>query len=146
MTSLALAEGIVRRLRAADRAGKVAPVPFRFRAHDFGLALIVLTGTVLAFTGTHGRPWQRRNPQFHFHFTPTSASWLNMVERFFRDLTVNSLRRGVFRSVNELIEAIQHHVAAPNAHPKPFVWTASASDFLEKVKRGRRKLHSMQSA
>jgi transposase len=90
--------------------------------------------------------WQRRNPRFHFHFTPTSASWLNMVERFFRDLTVNSLRRGVFRSVNELIEAIQRHVAVHNADPKPFVWTASASDILEKVKRGRRKLHNIQSA
>jgi len=64
MTSLALADGIVRRLRAADRAAKVAPVPFRFRAHDFGLALIVLTGKVLAFTGTHGRPWLRRAFQF----------------------------------------------------------------------------------
>ena len=90
--------------------------------------------------------WQRRTPRFHFHFTPTSASWLNMVERFFRDLTVNRLRRGVFRSVNELIEAIQRHVAAHNVNPKPFVWTASASDILEKVKRGRRKLHNMQSA
>lgn len=90
--------------------------------------------------------WQRRNPRFHFHFTPTSASWLNMVERFFRDLTVKSIRRGVFRSVNELIEAIEDHVAAHNAAPKPFVWTATASDILEKVKRGRRKLHNMQSA
>ena len=60
MTSLALADGIVRRLRAADRAAKIAPVPFRFRAHDFGLALVVIAGTVLAFTGTHGRPWLRR--------------------------------------------------------------------------------------
>lgn len=92
------------------------------------------------------KSWQKRNPRFHFHFTPTSASWLNMVERFFRDLTVNSLRRGVFRSVSELIEAIERHVAMHNADPKPFVWTASASDILEKVKRGRRKLHNIQSA
>ena len=92
------------------------------------------------------KAWQRRNPRFHFHFTPTSASWLNMVERFFRDLTVNSLRRGVFRSVAELIAAIEEHVDAHNADPKPFVWTATASDILEKVKRGRRKLHNIQSA
>ncbi len=92
------------------------------------------------------KAWQRRNPRFHFHFTPTSASWLNMVERFFRDLTVNSLRRGIFRSVAELIEAIEEHVAAHNANPAPFVWTAAASDILAKVKRARRKLHNIQSA
>jgi transposase len=89
--------------------------------------------------------WQRRHPKFHFHFTPTSASWLNMVERFFRDLTVNSLRRGVFRSVDDLTTAIEDHVRVHNAEPKPFVWTATATDILEKVKRGRRKLHNMQS-
>jgi transposase len=92
------------------------------------------------------KAWQKRNPRFQFHFTPTSSSWLNMVERFFRDLTVNSLQRGVFRSVPELIDAINDHVAAHNADPKPIVWTATASDILEKVKRGRRKLHKMQSA
>jgi hypothetical protein len=67
MTSLALADGIVRRLRAADRAAtssKLAPIPFRFGVRDVGLALIILTGTVLAFTGTHGRPWLRRAFQF----------------------------------------------------------------------------------
>jgi transposase len=92
------------------------------------------------------KAWQQRNPRFHFHFTPTSASWLNMVERFFRDLTVNSLRRGVFRSVGELTKAIEDHIALHNKAPKPFVWTATASDILEKVKRGRAKLHNMQSA
>lgn len=92
------------------------------------------------------KAWQRRNPRFHFHFTPTSASWLNMVERFFRDLTVNSLRRGVFRNIDELTEAIEGHIVAHNTEPKPFIWTASASDILEKVKRGRKKLHNMQSA
>ncbi len=90
--------------------------------------------------------WQRRNPRFHFHFTPTSASWLNMVERFFRDLTVKSLRRGVFRSLHELTTAIEQHISIHNANPKPFIWTATASDILEKVKRGHRKLNKMQSA
>lgn len=90
--------------------------------------------------------WQARNPRFHFHFTPTSASWLNMVERFFRDLTDKSIRRGVFRNVEELIQAIEEHIAAHNANPKPFIWTATAADILEKVKRGRRKLNNMQSA
>ena len=91
------------------------------------------------------RAWQKRNPRFHFHFTPTSASWLNMVERFFRDLTVNSVRRGVFRNVEELTLAIEAYIKAHNADPKPFIWTASAKDILEKVKRGRAKLNNIQS-
>lgn len=90
--------------------------------------------------------WQKRHPRFHFHFTPTSASWLNMVERFFRDLTVQGIRRGVFRDVPELISAIEAYLVTHNANPKPFVWTASASDILEKVKRGRKKLNNTQSA
>ena len=68
-----------------------------------------------------------------------------MVERFFRDLTVRSLRSGVFRSVAELTATIEEHIAAHNAHPKPFVWTATASDILEKVKRGRQKIDKQQS-
>ena len=71
------------------------------------------------------------------HFTPTSASWLNMVERFFRDLTDQRLRRGVFRSEAELIAAIDDHIAQHNHDPKPFIWTKKASDILEKVKRAR---------
>lgn len=92
------------------------------------------------------KAWQSRNPRFHFHFTPTSASWLNMVERFFRDLTDKSVRRGVFRSVEELTEAIEAHIKAHNTAPKPFIWTATAADILEKVKRVRRSLHKIQSA
>lgn len=91
------------------------------------------------------KAWEKRNPRFHFHFTPTSASWLNMVERFFRDLTEKSLRRGVFRSVDDLVKAIEEHIQAHNADPKPFIWTATAADILEKVKRGRAKLDKMQS-
>ncbi len=99
---------------------------------------------------THKHPkvlaWQKRHRRFHFHFTPTSASWLNMVERFFRDLTVQGLRRGIFRSIPELITSIEAYLGAHNENPKPFVWTASASDILEKVKRGRAKLNNPQSA
>ena len=90
--------------------------------------------------------WLDRHPRFHIHFTPTSASWLNMVERFFRDLTVKRLRRGVFRSVDELVAAIDDYIAQHNEHPTPFIWTATASDILEKVKRGRAALHKVQSA
>lgn len=89
--------------------------------------------------------WQKRNPRFHFHFTPTSASWLNMVERFFRDLTTNRIRRGVFHSEADLIAAIEEYLALHNANPKPLIWTARAADILEKVKRGRAKLDKLRS-
>jgi transposase len=89
--------------------------------------------------------WQQRHPRFRFHFTPTSASWLNMVERFFRNLTEKSVRRGVFHSVKDLVEAIEEHIRVHNLDPKPFIWTATAKDILEKVRRGRRTLDKMQS-
>ena len=79
------------------------------------------------------------------HFTPTSASWLNMVERFFRDITQQRIRRGVFRSVPELIAAIEEYIGNHNQAPKPFIWTAKASDILEKVTRGRRTLDKVAS-
>lgn len=98
---------------------------------------------------THKHPavqrWLKRHPRFHIHFTPTSASWLNMVERFFRDLTANRLRRGVFHDVIELVTAIEDYVDHHNEHPKPFIWTASASDILEKVKRARKALVNVHS-
>ena len=90
--------------------------------------------------------WLSRHPRFHMHFTPTGCSWLNMVERFFRDLTENRLRRGVFRSVEELITAIFDYIDHHNESPKPFIWTAKAADILEKVKRARAALHNGQSA
>jgi len=96
---------------------------------------------------THKHPkvqeWYKRNPRFHCHFTPTSASWLNMVERFFRDLTDKALRRGRFFNVNDLIGAIQEYINAHNQAPKPFIWTASANDILAKVKRARRVLNML---
>jgi transposase len=98
---------------------------------------------------THKHPkvkrWLARHRRFQIHFTPTSASWLNMVERFFRDLTEHRLRRGVFRDVEELIMAIDQYVDRHNEQPKPFIWTAKASDILEKVKRARIKLNNVQS-
>ncbi len=90
--------------------------------------------------------WLKRHPRFHIHFTPTSSSWLNMVERFFRDLTENRLRRGVFRSVLELIQALDDFADKHNESPKPFIWTASSKDLLAKVMRGRAALHNPHSA
>ncbi len=81
--------------------------------------------------------WAKRNQRFHFHFTPTSASWLNMVERFFRDLSEKALRRGSFYDVNDLVGAITEYVNVHNENPKPFIWTAKANDILAKVKRAR---------
>ena len=93
---------------------------------------------------THKHPrvqrWLQLRPRFHVHFTPTSCSWLNMVERFFRDLTEKQLRRGVFRNVEELLESIGEYIDNHNRQPKPFIWTAKASDILEKVKRARAAL------
>ena len=84
--------------------------------------------------------WLARHPRFHIHFTPTSASWLNMVERWFRDLTGKRLKRGVFTSVEQLIAAIEQYVRVMNQSPKPFIWTAKANDLLEKVKLARESL------
>lgn len=83
------------------------------------------------------RKWLGKHPRFHLHFTPTSSSWLNLVERWFRELTDKALRRGVFRSVPDLIAAIEHYLEAHNDNPRPLVWTASAESILEKVARGR---------
>jgi hypothetical protein len=84
--------------------------------------------------------WLEKHPRFHVHFTPTSASWLNMVERFFRSLSTDRLQRGVFRSIPELIAAIEQYIALHNQNPKPFVWTAKANDILQKVIRANRPL------
>jgi transposase len=87
--------------------------------------------------------WAKKHPRFVFHFTPTGASWLNMVERFFRDLSEKAIRRGSFTSVDDLIGAILEYVNAHNENPKPFIWTASATDILAKVKRARKVLNKL---
>ncbi len=98
---------------------------------------------------THKAPavktWLAKHPRFHMHFTPTSASWLNMVERFFRDLTTKRLRRGVFCSVPELVAAIEEYLDQHNEKPSPYIWTKSANDILAKVKRARRVLNKTVS-
>ena len=77
--------------------------------------------------------WLERDPRFHMHFTPSSSSWLNMVERIVRDPTQDRLRRGVFRDVEELITAVGDYIDHHHQSPKPFIWTARAADALEKV-------------
>ena len=88
--------------------------------------------------GTHKHPvveaWLAKHSRFKLHFTPTSASWLNLVERWFREITEKRIRRGVFHSVKDLIAAIEEYLLVNNENPKPLVWTASVESILEKVK------------
>jgi len=98
---------------------------------------------------THKHPkvtqWLARHPRFHIHFIPTSSSWLNLIERWFRDLTVERIRRGAFRSVAQLIQAIMDYIDGHNQDPHSFVWTAKAEDILAKVARARKILDNVQS-
>ena len=122
----------------------------RHRHKEFLIFLKVIDGQVpknldvhlvLDNYGTHNHPnvraWLVKHPRFHLHFTPTSSSWLNLVERWFRELTDRAIRRGVFPSVDHLIAAIDDYLDAHNIDPKPFTWTASAASIIEKVERGR---------
>jgi transposase len=96
--------------------------------------------------GTHKHPtvttWLAAHPRFQFHFTPTGASWLNLVERFFAEITRKRIRRGTFRSVPALIAAIRRYVRDHNKDPRPFIWTASASSILRKIKRCKEALET----
>jgi transposase len=90
--------------------------------------------------------WLEKHKRFHVRFTPTSASWLNMIERFFRDITHNRIRRGVFQDLEQLITAIGDYIDGHNQNPKPFIWTAKATDILEKVTRAKAVLKNRRSA
>ena len=90
------------------------------------------------------KAWPEKPPRFHIRFAPTSGSWLNQVERFFERITRQRIRRGVFKSVDIPETAIEEYLAHHNDNPKPFTWTASATDILAKVARGRQALESQQ--
>ncbi len=98
---------------------------------------------------THKHPnvwaWLKRHPRFHMHYTPTASSWLNMVERFFREITDKRIRRGTFGDVKELIAAITRYIENHNQNPKAFVWTAAVQDILAKVRRARAVLDKTAS-
>ena len=89
--------------------------------------------------GTHNheavRDWLDQHPRFHLHFTPTSSSWLNLVERWFGEITRKRIRRGSFKSVPELIQTIEDYIRVNNKNPKPFVWTKKPEDILGKIAR-----------
>jgi transposase len=88
--------------------------------------------------------WLEKHPRFTLHFIPTSSSWLNLVERWLRELTDKAIRRGVFHSVPDLIAAIEQYLAAHNADATPFIWTASVESILEKIARARAALPTPQ--
>jgi transposase len=89
--------------------------------------------------------WLKRHPRFHMHFIPTSSSWLNVIERFFRDLTDKRIRRSAFTSVDELKNAIFDYIEHHNESPAPYVWTAQADKILEKVGRARLALNKLRT-
>ncbi len=95
---------------------------------------------------THKHPtvkaWMLEHPRFHFHFTPTGASWLNLVERFFAEITRKRIRRGTFRSVPALIAAIRAYVREHNKHPRPFIWTATAATIVRKIRHCKQALET----
>ena len=98
--------------------------------------------------GTHNKPevraWLKKHPRFRFHFVPTSSSWLNLVERWFRELSTQCIRRGAFFSVEDLQQAIFEFLDAWNENPQPFVWTATVDSILEKLSRCRQTLEKIQ--
>ena len=98
---------------------------------------------------THKHPkvkgWLKRHPRFHVHFIPTSSSWLNLIERWFREITDKRIRRGVFKSVAGLIQTIMDYIAGHNENPKTFTWTAKAEEILAKVRRARTVLNKIAS-
>ncbi len=92
------------------------------------------------------RAWLQNHPRFHMHFTQTSSSWLNLVERFFADLTGDVIRAGSFASVNELVRDIKTYLVARNANPKPYVWKAEGAKILAKINRARAALTKAAAA
>jgi len=98
---------------------------------------------------THKHPkvkkWLSRHRRFHLHFIPTSSSWLNLIERWFRNITDKRIRRGVFKSVEQLVTAIMDYIAKHNDNPETFAWTATAEEILAKVRRARAVLDKISS-
>jgi transposase len=105
---------------------------------------------VLDNYGTHKtaiiRKWFAKRPRFHVHFTPTYGSWINLVERWFAEITNKRIRRGAFRSVKELEAAIREYIAVHNEDPKPFVWTRTADQILDSIARYAQRTAAVQPA
>ena len=115
------------------------------REIDKGLDLHLVLDNYATHKTAEVKAWLDKHPRFHLHFTPTSSSWLNLVERFFAELTEQRVRRGVFKSVDELEEAIHSYLDRRNQDPKPFVWSKSAENILERQARARAKLNEIRT-
>src|SRR5918993_1110871 len=118
-------------IRFLDRINRETPA---------GLDLHLIVDNYATHKHPKVRAWLARHPRFHFHFTPTSASWLNAVEGFFAKLTNKRLRRGVFTGIVDLQAAINRFLRETNDNPKPFTWTADPDAIIEKVRRGKQAL------
>jgi transposase len=112
-----------------------------------GLSVHVVLDNLSAHTAPEVKTWlaHKDRRRWHLHFTPTSSSWLNLIERWFKELTDKRLRRGVFTSVDELTAAITAWAQHWNEEPKPFIWKATAEDIIAKVQRGRATLHQIKT-
>ena len=108
-----------------------------------GLQIHLILDNYSTHNHANVKKWLAKHPRFHLHFTPTSSSWLNLIERWFGKLTDKAIRRGVFQSVPELTTAIEAYLAATNDNPEPFIWTATADQILAKVRRGRVTLNQL---
>ena len=132
-----------RPLHAAPPASGVHPLPQRRRVGGAGGKIV---HAILDNYAVHKHPkvraWLERHPRWTFHFTPTSASWLNAVEGFFAKLARRRLRRGVFGSLIEVQAAIKRFIAESNGNPKPFVWTADPDRIIQAARRGHQVLDS----
>ena len=110
-----------------------------------GLDLHLIVDNYATHKTAATKAWLKRHPRFHIHLTPTSSSWLNLVERWFAELSRKRLKRGVFRSLDQLIETIMSAVDQHNENPTPFRWTATAGDILAKFQHARAALNKLQS-
>jgi len=108
-----------------------------------GLDLHLILDNYATHKHAEVKKWLEKHPRFKLHFTPTSSSWLNLVERVFGELTQKRIRRGVFHSVPELIDAIDQYISIYNEHPKPFVWTAKVEDMVRKVSKCKAILETL---
>ncbi len=104
---------------------------------DKGLEIHLIADNYATHKHPEVKAWLKKHPRFYMHFTPTSSSWLNLIERWFRDITTKRIRRGTFPSVSDLISAINSYIEINNETPTPFMWTKTADEIIEKVKRGR---------
>jgi transposase len=131
------ADDLSRSIRLAGRIG--LGTNHRSRTIEANVPSDLDVHLVMDNYGTHKTPsikaWFARHPRFHVHFTPTSASWLNQVERWFATLTEKYIRRGTHRSTRQLEQAIKQYLQINNANPKPFTWVKSADDILASIER-----------